>query len=880
MAVTLLIDGRRISVPPGTLVVEAAKQLGIEIPVFCYHPKLEPVGMCRMCLVTVGNTVIDRATGQPQLDESGRAVVRWLPKPQTACTLPVAEGMVVVTDSQAVAEDRKAVLEFLLTSHPLDCPVCDKGGECPLQDLTFRHGPGVSRFDYASKHHGAKRYPLGDLIVLDQERCILCARCTRFQAELADDPVLAIENRGRDAMIVSYSDPVFDSHYSGNTTDICPVGALTTRDFRFKARPWELVHVASLCNHCGVGCNTVLDIRQGAIARIMPRQNEVVNEVWICDKGRFAHHFHESPRRLTVPLVRRAGRLVEASWDEALQYVAHQLTAMREQYGPQAIGGIAGAHLPNEDLYLFQKLLRQVIGSANLDHRIGLSAAFEDDSVAHVGVGCGTDLGRLGRDTAILVVGSDLDQEAPILYLRVAGAARHGARLINAGGRGTKLDRRAGHVLRYRYGTAVHLLLGLLSVVLSDNLTGNELIGRLSGLDVLRKQLADWPVERVAEISGVSAEAITAAAHAFGEAKNGIIIYGPEAGNHPSLRQAVTNLALVTGFAGRPNNGVIAVLPHANSRAAADLGILPDRLPGYRVLEQPGLDARAMLEGKVRALLVAGADPLATRPRPADLQLLVVQELVMTETARQADVVLPAAAPGERDGTFTNLERWVQRFDAGLMPPDAARPDWSIFRQLANLLGADWSYASVGSILAEMAHTIPLYAGMSHEQLARPVPLSRRMSHYIYAGMSYQTEVREGLQWPTAAEDETTTLQLAWVDPPEPPSPGSGYTLVSPRVLYDGGTLLAETALLSRRLAQEQLSISRADAEALGVASGEPVQITANNGQSLTIACRVDGQVPPGVLVLARNLAGRPAELLLGEQSVYSHVTLGAGRGS
>jgi len=880
MAVTVRIDGRQISVPPGTLVVEAAKQLGIEIPVFCYHPKMEPVGMCRMCLVTIGTPVIDRTTGQPQLDESGQPIVRWMPKPQTACTTPVSEGMVVVTDSQAVAEDRKAILEFLLTSHPLDCPVCDKGGECPLQDLTFRHGPGVSRFDYTSKHHGAKRHPLGDLIVLDQERCILCARCTRFQAELADDPVLAIENRGRDAMIVSHSNPVFDSHYSGNTTDICPVGALTTRDFRFRARPWELVHVASLCNHCGVGCNTVLDVRRGAIARIMPRQNEVVNEVWICDKGRFAHHFHASARRLSVPLVRRAGQLTEASWDEALQHVAHQLTALREQYGPQAIGGIAGAHLPNEDLYLFQKLLRHVIGSANLDHRVGLSAAFEDDCVARVGVGCGTDLGRLGRDTAILVVGSDLDQEAPILYLRVAGAARHGARLINAGGRTTKLDRRAGHVLRYRYGTAVHLLLGLLGVVLRDGLTGNELASRLTGLDDLRKQLAAWPLQRVADISGVSADAIEAAAHAFGEAKNGIIIYGPEAGNHPALRQAVANLALVTGFAGRPNNGVIAVLPHANSRGAADLGILPDRLPGYRALEQPGLDAHAMLEGKVRALLVAGADPLATRARPADLQLLVVQELIMTETARQADVVLPAAAPGERDGTFTNLERWVQRFDAGLMPPGSARPDWAIFRQLANLLGAEWNYASVGGILAEMADTIPLYAGMSHERLARPVPLSRRMSHYIYAGMSYQAEAREGLQWPTAAEDETITLQLAWADPPEPPSPDSGFTLVAPRLLYDGGTLLAETQLLSRRLAPVQVSISRADAEALGLASGAPLQISASSGQTLTLPCQVDSRVPPGVVVLARNLAGRPAEQLLGEQAVFGQVALRAGQGT
>lgn len=870
--VTLTIDGRQVAVPPGTLIVEAAKRIGIEIPVFCYHPKLESVGMCRMCLVTVGMPLVDRATGQPQLDDKGKLVIRWFPKPQTACTIPVSEGMVVITDSEEVAADRKAILEFLLTSHPLDCPVCDKGGECPLQDLTYRHGPGVSRFDYDSKHHAAKRYPLGDLIVLDEERCILCARCTRFQDEIAHDPVLAIENRGRDARIVSYSDPVFDSHYSGNTTDICPVGALTSRDFRFRARPWELTNLPSLCNHCGVGCNTVLGTRRGEIARVMPRQNESVNEIWICDKGRFGHHFNSSPYRLMAPLIRQEGQLVETSWDAALQHVTERLTQVKETHGSQAIGGIAGAHLPNEDLYLFQKFLRQVIGTHNLDYRVGLDAAFEDDTVHKVGVGVGTDLGRVGRDTAILIVGSDLDQEAPILYLRVAGAARHGATLVNAGGRPNKLDRQASQVVRYRYGTAVHFLLAMLHVVLGANLTGNEVVPRrVSGLEELKAKSTEWTPERVAGITGVPADELRAAAHAFGKAKNGIILYGPEAGNEPALRQAVANLAIVTGFVGRPNNGVIAVLPHANSRGAADLGIVPHRLPGYLPLEEPGLGAQDMLGGKVRALLVAAADPLAGSPRPDGLEFLLVQELFLTETARQADVVLPAAALAERDGTFTNLERRVQRFDPGLPVPGLARPDWAIIRQLAVLLGADWAYATIGGVLAEMAHTIPLYASMSYEQLARPVPLSRRMSHYIYAGMSFQAEVREGLQWPTRAEDETATLRLRWGDPPAPPAGEDGFTLVARRALYDAGTLLGQAEILGARLVQPHLALSRADALALGVSDGARLRVTAN-GHSVALPARVDGPVPERVVAIPRNLNGFPAETLLGDGRVFGPV--------
>lgn len=886
MTVTLIVDGRQVSVPKGTLIVEAAKQVGIEIPVFCYHPKLESVGMCRMCLVMVGTPVVERATGQPQLDGEGKPVVRWFPKPQTACTMPVSEGMVVVTDSQEVAADRKAILEFLLTSHPLDCPVCDKGGECPLQDLTYKHGPGVSRFDYDSKHHSAKRHPLGDLIVLDRERCVLCARCTRFQDEIAHDPVLAIENRGRDAMIVSYSNPVFDSHYSGNTTDICPVGALTSRDFRFRARPWELANIPSLCNHCGVGCNTVLSTRRGEIARIMPRQNETVNEIWICDKGRFGHHFNSSPYRLTVPLVRREGELVETSWDEALQHIAGRLAAIKEAHGPDAIGGIAGARLPNEDLYLFQKFLRQVIGTHNVDHRVGLSAAIEDDIVYTVGVGTGTDLGRVGRDAAILVVGSDLEEEAPILYLRVAGAARHGATLINAGGRPTKLDKQSTHILRYRYGTAPYLLLGMLHVILNAQssqgrgLTGNEIVPRrVSGLEELRLKVSDWTPERVAEITSIPAGDIRAAARAFGEAKNGLVFYGPEAGNDPALRRAVANLVTVAGFVGRPNNGVIAVLPHANSRGAADLGVVPDRRPGYVPVENPGLSAEQMLSGGVRALLIAGTDPMAGASRPEELEFLVVQELFLTETAQLADVVLPAAAGAERDGTFTNLERWVQRFDPGLPVPGLARPDWTIIRQLALLLGADWTYATVGGVLAEMALTIPLYAGMSYERLSQPVPLSRRMSHYIYAGLSFQTEVREGIQWPSQAENEPVTLPLIWVDPPPPPAEDEGFTLVTPRVLYDGGTLLGQAEILGTRLVQPHLALSRADALALGVSSGDQLQVVADNHQqstqrTVTLPAQVDGVVPKGVVAIPRNLKEQPAESLLSAGRTFGRVRI------
>ncbi len=879
--VTLTIDGVQVTVPKGTLIVEAAKRIDNEIPVFCYHSKMDPVGMCRMCLVEVGTPAINRATGQPELDDNGQPIVRFFPKPMTACTTPVSEGMVVKVNSEAALDDRKAVLEFLLTSHPLDCPVCDKGGECPLQDLTVRHGPGNSRFDYEDKQHFPKKYPLGDLIVLDMERCIICARCVRFQDEIAHDPVLAVEQRGRNAHIVSYSNPTFDSHYSGNTADICPVGALTTRDFRFGARAWEMTNVPSVCNHCGVGCNTVLGTRSGTIRRLMPRQNEAVNEIWMCDKGRFGHHFNGSPNRLTQPLVRKNGELVETTWTDALKLIGEKFGAIKAESGPNALGGLAGARLSNEDLYVFQKLFRDVIGTNNIDHRLGLSAALEDDTACTVGVGVGTDLGRVGKGAVILVIGSDLDQEAPILYLRVAGAAvKRGAHLINAGGRKTKLDAQAKTSLRYRYGAAAHLAWGLVAAVVQQGLVNQTFVdGRTVGWVELQKFVNTLKLDDIAAVTGVSVAEIVAAAKAFGEASNGIILFGIEAGNDPALRAGLEALALLTGHAGKADNGLIAVLPHANSRGAADMGIVPDRLPGYLPVDSPaGLSAGQMLAANsgLKGLLIAGLDPAAEneacKSALQQLDFLVVQELFLTDTAQLADVVLPAKGVAERDGTFTNLERRVQAFDTGVPAPGQAWADWLILSGIAGALGAAWGFASADGVMAEITQTVPLYAGMDFKTLTAPISLARKTSHYIYEGMSFTADVREGVQWASLAENEAAKVSLRPIEP-APLAGSNGLTLVAPRLLYDGGRLLAEAEVVQARLNQPALLLSGADAEKLGVANGDSV-IVSQNGTAVTLPAQVDRTVPAGVVLVARNLAGRPAEKLVGSAGLFTSVSV------
>src|SRR5690606_24540878 len=449
--VTLTIDGIHVTVPDGTLVVDAAKMAGIDIPAFCHHAKFRPVGTCRMCRVEIGRPMLDRNNGQAVM-ANGLPKIQFMPKLETACTNRVSEGMVVMTTSEKATDGQKGTVEFLLTSHPLDCPICDKGGECPLQNLTMGFGPGKSRFIYDEKLHLEKQVPLGELIWLDRERCIQCARCIRFQDEIAGEAVLGFDERGRNTQIVSLSDPGFDSVFSGNTTDICPVGALTTADFRFGARPWELKAQASICTQCPVGCNTTLNTRREAksggdivVKRVMPRQNEEVNEIWLCDKGRFAYHYAESKERLTKPMIRKDGKLSRASWDAATKLAAENFTKNKKDFVVLASG-----RLSNEDLFNLKSLADTAGGKAILYSDMG-----GGDVTKLVGVGAGTNLSKMGAGDAIVVMASDVYEEAPIWWLRVKQAAKRGATLIVANARETKLDKFAKHVIRYTYGNEV-----------------------------------------------------------------------------------------------------------------------------------------------------------------------------------------------------------------------------------------------------------------------------------------------------------------------------------------------------------------------------------------------------------------------------------------
>jgi NADH-quinone oxidoreductase subunit G len=903
--ITLTVDDKRVTVPAGTNIVDAARQAGVAIPVFCYHPKMKAVGMCRMCLVEVWTPMLDRNTNQPVLDEHGQPKLALMQnKLQPGCMISVSEGMVVKTITERVKFAQRGQLEFLLTSHPLDCPVCDKGGECPLQNLTMEWGPGRSRFDYADKVHFVKPIPLGDLIYLDRERCILCARCVRFQDELAGDPVLGFNNRGRAWEIISKSDPPFDSKFSGNTTDICPVGALTTADFRFKARVWELRSVPSICPHCPVGCDLALDMRYNNLMRVMPRENDYVNEIWICDKGRFGMRFIESKERLRTPLIRRDGQWVTATWEEAFQLIAEKFTQIRAASSSAALGGLAGPRLPNEDLYLFQKLFRQVLGSNNLDHRVGAPGEPALDTLsAAFGVGAGTNLATLGKGTMVLVIGADPEEEAPLYVLRLRGILNRGGEVAVVNAYPTKLDRLATRSLRPRPGTEAHLALALLSVIIEENLQRDEFIAsRLRNVEELRRGLGALPLAQLVAATGVAEDSIRALARSFAGAENAIIIYGRAAlAGDPALPQALASLALLTGKVGRPNNGLIALLPGGNSRGALDMGVRPDAGPGGAPLAQPGLSAREMwgaaVEGRIRGMYIVGLDPArdyqAAAEALAALEFLVVQDLFMTETAQLADVVLPVASFAEREGTFTNAERRVQRFRQARRPENNLPPDWLVFQDLARAIQelalepppaarpsararaaavaappAVWDYITSSDVADEIVQIVPGYAGTSYTSLEMTRKSWGRQPNepFYYDGTSYTNTEGVGIQLPASADDGRSSFTIVFRQPRAPANDERyPFTLMTPVRLYDGGAWVRDS-LLRSHVPSAHAILSRADAERLGVGMGERVRIASVAG-AVELPAQIDAGLAEGLVLIPLVRGAEVAGIVTGAQT-------------
>jgi NADH-quinone oxidoreductase subunit G len=662
------------------------------------------------------------------------------------------------------------------------------------------HGPGKSRFLFDEKLRLGKRVPLGDLIVLDQERCIQCARCIRFQDEIVGDSVLGFDDRSRGTRIITFSEPGFDSVFSGNTSDICPVGALTTRDFRFEARPWELESAASICTQCPVGCNITLNTRREAkaggdfvVKRVMPRQNEEVNEIWICDKGRFVHHYTDSKKRLKTPTVRTSSGSSpqDASWDEATKAASDGLK--------NNLVVLASGKLANEDLFNLKTFADKAGGKAYLySHMAG------GDMTSLVGVGEGTNFGTMGAETAIVVVASDLYEEAPIWYLRIKQAADRGANLIVLNPRETRLDRFAKFVVRYAYGDEVKAV-----------------------RDLDRGKIGD----------------------ALSSVQNVVVLFGSEGlgvEGTANLASACAKFLQGSGHAGKPNNGLIGVWERANDQGAWEMG--------FEVAD----NLAEVLNGK--AVYIVGADPVADDPKLAQAleaaSFVVVQDVMRTATTEIADVVLPARTFTEREGTLTSGERRVQRFYSAVPPTGESRADYAITAQIAAQMGIELEGTSVSIVFERLTASVKSFEGLTYAKISEVKPqwpIVGRGDMY-YGGTTYENTMGLGA-YLTNASGRGETVEVERPHREAAPRPRGDELLAVPvNKLYDRGTTVMQSAdLLRDRIGHPTIALHPDAAKNLGIEAGQLVSLSFDS-VSGEARVRLDETISVGVALVPREM--------------------------
>jgi NADH-quinone oxidoreductase subunit G len=759
--VAITIDDRPHEADPGQLVIDACEDAGVYVPRFCYHRRMTSVGMCRQCIVEV---------------EGPRG-----PMMVVSCMTPVADGQVVRTATEGVKRAQEGVLELLLANHPLDCPVCDKGGECPLQDQALSHGPGESRY-VEEKRHFEKPIPISDLVLLDRERCILCDRCTRFANEVAGDPLISFTFRSNETQVLTFPDEPFSSYFSGNTVQICPVGALTAKPYRFKARPWDLEQAESTCTTCSVGCRIVVQSSRDQLVRYLGVDSDPVNWGWLCDRGRFNYESVNSDQRLGAPLVRGEGGLAETTWNAALDVAAQLITDATNSGGSGGIAILGGARGTNEDAYAWARLADE-LAIAHRDAQVGdgLPAALLDLPRATID--------EAAAATTIVLLGPDLKEELPVLYLRLRHAAeQRRSRILEFGPAATGLTRYAWRSVRVEAGSRAAL-----TAAFADQ--------------AVREQLAAGPVVVVAGRANLAESAESAMA------------------------------ALRTVLDACPGAKVLPALRRGNVVGALQLGLAPrpDGADGLGILE-------AAAAGRTDLLVLLGVDPIADCPDAdvarralAGARRVIAVDTFLTDSSRQADVVLAAAAFAEKSGTTTNLEGRVTTVSQKVTVAGTARPDWMIAVQLAERLGHDalaTDLVSVDAVTDAIASHVPAYTGATRQALAAEPD-----------GVLALSEVDGTVASPESAR--VAALARNSYD----------YRLVVSRKLYDRAVGTAMSPSLAGLTTSSAAHINPLDLAGLGVAEGTDVQVIGSRG-TIVLPLTADTAVPRGSLRVTFNVPG------------------------
>ena len=800
-SINITINDQPVSVPKGTLVVEAAKKIGIEIPVFCYHEKLGPFGCCRMCLVEVEK----------------------MPKLTTACTQTVMPDMVVKTESPKVVKAQQGVLEFTLLNHPLDCPVCDKGGECPLQDNTFKFGPGTTRMEF-DRANQDKATPLSPVITIDRERCIACQRCTRYSDIIEQEQALVMLNRGFNNEVNTFNDEPYTTKYSGNVIDICPVGALTNTEFRFKARTWDLDNSATLCAHCGCNCNMILASRTNKFMRIETRPNDLVDDGWICDKARFGYDFIESDNRIVEAASLVDGERKAVNTFDAAMQAAESLKKMVDEHGPESIGFIGSPFGTNEELYLYHKLFRLELRTNNLDHKTYLDTP--GLPVDHY------DFLNIETANLVLLIGSDSAEELPILDLRIKKAVtRKGVKLAILNDQKTDLDKIADLSLKYDVGSD-----GIALAALANSLA-TEL-----GIPAVEGNSSDE------SLTGIAGNQMKKMSELVRTALKVCVVYNPASLTGSSVFMLKHLLGVINKIP-TMECGAIPAAPFTNSMGAMDMGILPDYYPGGisssdsdkvrqlwgddSSLQAKGLSALEMIDkaesGELKALLVYRNNPVLDFPDGKrvesalkKLSLLVVHDMIETETSLLANIVLPSNGPGYDEGTTTNIGGRVQYRKRGLNTNNP--PDWKIISKMINSLSEKpIEYPTSFSVTEELSQTVPGYNEISKKSIKK------------------EGKTREKIEYTNGSIPE-----LQKIDSSE-----KGLKLRVAAQFFAKDKILDASSPLAHNFLSSTLCLHESDALKLDLSNGDQAVLTAN-GVDVEATVEVSNRCNPGAVVVPR----------------------------
>ncbi|MBM4443938.1 MAG: formate dehydrogenase subunit alpha [Chloroflexi bacterium] len=868
--ITITLNGREVSGHPGMTVLELASESGVRIPTLCNDPHLAPFGACRICLVE---------------DERSGALM-------ASCVTPIAPGMVVNTESPRVLERRRAIVKLMLASHPDSCLVCDKGNRCELRRIAADASVGLVDLQRISQPALIKE--VNPFLERDLSKCILCAKCIRADHELVVEGVIDYIERGFASKPATLNDTSLeesDCTFCGTCVAFCPTGALMEKDSPYRGT--TTTAVATVCPSCGCGCGISLEVKDNKIVRCRPDMDSPVNGGTLCVRGSYGYDFVHSEDRLTQPLIKANGSLRETSWEEALDFAAAGLKRVAEAHGPGSLAVVGSPKCTNEENYLLQRLARCALGTNNIDNGSRLYSAASCQGLGwNLGSpGTTNTLENLEQSDVILVVGTDPASSAPLVGYAIKRAVRQrGARLIMADPRRTKLSTFAFLCLRPRVGTDVALLNGLARSIVEENLLDEEFVTRRTdNFEAFRRGLDQYIPAWVEQATGVPERELSSAARMFATAKRASIVFGrglTQQSTGTDAVMALANLAMLTGNIGHGSGGVYALQDDCNGQGACDMGVVPAFLPGYQSVDDPqavkrfaarwgpfspsgpGLTAVEMIQqanaGKIKAMYIVGENPAATFPHLGlvreslrSLDFLVVQDLFLTETARLATVVLPAASFAEKEGTFTSFEGRVQALRKAIDPLGSSLPDWQIVLHLAKRLGHPMPYTSLEAIMDEIEELVPFYHGAGYAGAA-----GKGFDRSELEASPHGAKRLHKGQFPTGFGRFSSVHYV-----PAKGTAGDGYpfSLITGTSLYrfGGGSRSSRATRLIRFLPEAAIEIGRGDASRLGIASGDRVRIISPTAE-ISAPVRITDTLSDAMLYMPSAFPQSPVNALFG----------------